>query len=75
MSLLISFHNSQQSTGIDVEYIDSKFNMTATTNYSSQSEKCIDHVIQRDAANALKRFFNYWSICKILSSNWSNWSN
>ena len=25
---------------------------------------------QRGAANALKRFFN-WSVCKILSSNWS----
>jgi len=27
----------------DIEYIDSKFNGSVTTNYSSQSEKYIDH--------------------------------
>ena len=35
---------AEQSTGVDVEYIDSKFNM-ATTNYSSQLEKYIDHTL------------------------------
>jgi len=34
---------SQRSTGIDVEYIDNKFNKAATTNYSNQSEKYIDY--------------------------------
>ncbi|KAG5343860.1 GVQW3 protein, partial [Acromyrmex heyeri] len=44
LNVSITDINNIQSTEVNIEYIDSKFNMAATTNYSSQLEKNIDHV-------------------------------